>query len=252
MTGLAGDGRCKTFDQSADGFGRSEGSGAAPELRVGGMLRVWSRDSHRNHRNNKRWRTKKTRPHGRTQKKSQLGAENSPLSGKTGGWHCQKLANAPLKLPELRRYLLCLPTVLDSDLPYLWYGAEVILRLQSTASGKGESGLSFTRGSCVNQDGRSATITAPSGPAQQRALQNSLRDSELSALEVSLVECHGAGTALGDPIEVGAQEKIYGKERLDQEQLVLSAAKSVIAHLEGAAVAGIAKLVLVLEHKPLG
>ena len=29
------------------------------------------------------------------------------------------------------------------------------------------------------QDGRSATITAPSGPAQQRALQNSLRDSEL-------------------------------------------------------------------------
>lgn len=29
------------------------------------------------------------------------------------------------------------------------------------------------------QDGRSATITAPSGPAQQRALQNALRDSEL-------------------------------------------------------------------------
>ena len=29
------------------------------------------------------------------------------------------------------------------------------------------------------QDGRSAIITAPSGPAQQRALQNSLRDAEL-------------------------------------------------------------------------
>ncbi|CAK9054933.1 unnamed protein product [Durusdinium trenchii] len=154
MTGLAGDGRCKTFDQSADGFGRSEGSGS------------------------------------------------------------------------------------------------VILRLKAAANAKGESGLTLTRGSCVNQDGRSATITAPSGPAQQRALQNSLRDSELSALEVSLVECHGTGTALGDPIEVGAQEKIYGKDRADQDQLILAAAKSVIAHLEGAAgVAGITKLVKMLEHK---
>lgn len=63
------------------------------------------------------------------------------------------------------------------------------------------------------EDGRSATITAPSGPAQQRALQASLRDSELRALEVSLIECHGTGTSLGDPIEVGAQEKIYAKDR---------------------------------------
>ena len=42
-----------------------------------------------------------------------------------------------------------------------------------------ECGCQPSSVSFMEQDGRSATITAPSGPAQQRALQNSLRDSEL-------------------------------------------------------------------------
>lgn len=42
------------------------------------------------------------------------------------------------------------------------------------------------------------------------------------------------------------------KDRADQDQLILAASKSVIAHLEGAAgVAGITKLVKMLEHKRL-
>lgn len=48
--------------------------------------------------------------------------------------------------------------------------------MEACGSGTPESPWSATLG---DQDGRSATITAPSGPAQQRALQNSLRDSEL-------------------------------------------------------------------------
>lgn len=42
------------------------------------------------------------------------------------------------------------------------------------------------------------------------------------------------------------------EDRADQDQLILAASKSVIAHLEGAAgVAGITKLVKMLEHKRL-
>lgn len=43
---------------------------------------------------------------------------------------------------------------------------------------------------------------------------------------------------------------VLHQDRADQDQLILAASKSVIAHLEGAAgVAGITKLVKMLEHK---
>ena len=57
------------------------------------------------------------------------------------------------------------------------------------------------RGSCVRQDGKSASLTAPNGQAQQSLLVASLSDASLSAEDLSCAEAHGTGTALGDPIE---------------------------------------------------
>ena len=59
-------------------------------------------------------------------------------------------------------------------------------------------------GTAVNQDGRSSALTAPNGPAQQMVVRSALQHKALHGGDVSLIQMHGTGTPLGDPIEVGA------------------------------------------------
>jgi len=59
--------------------------------------------------------------------------------------------------------------------------------------------------SAVNQDGRSSTLTAPNGPSQQEVLAAAVHGAHPAvAKPVDMMEMHGTGTALGDPIEFGA------------------------------------------------
>ncbi len=65
-------------------------------------------------------------------------------------------------------------------------------------------GASLLRATSVNQDGRSSSLTAPSGPSQLRLLRSSLHAAAMSAQDLHGLVLHGTGTSLGDPIEVGA------------------------------------------------
>ncbi|CAK9055131.1 unnamed protein product [Durusdinium trenchii] len=126
----------------------------------------------------------------------------------------------------------------------------IILELQTAAEKNGKQELAMGLGVCVNQDGRSATITAPSGPAQQRCINAALQEASAKGLEVSMVEVHGTGTALGDPIEVGGMKSTLGKQRLDDNPLILAATKSIIGHTEGSAgVAGLIKMIAEFNYR---
>merc|ERR1719253_2083548 len=95
-------------------------------------------------------------------------------------------------------------------------------------------------GACLNQDGRSASMTAPNGPAQQDCIRGSMQEARLSANEVTCAELHGTGTALGDPIEVGSLRGVM-QER-GEIPLMQSSAKTHLGHLEASAgTAGVIK-----------
>ena len=112
--------------------------------------------------------------------------------------------------------------------------------------------LAVIRGSAINQDGRSAGITAPNGPAQEAVIQAALKNAGVSPEDVTYVEAHGTGTALGDPIEVQALAAALGQHRSPERPLLVGSVKTNIGHLEAAAgMAGLAKAILVLQHQAI-
>ena len=53
-------------------------------------------------------------------------------------------------------------------------------------------------------DGRSASLTAPNGQAQQALLDDALAIASIDPMDLAQMEAHGTGTALGDPIEASS------------------------------------------------
>ena len=89
-------------------------------------------------------------------------------------------------------------------------------------------------GSCVRQDGKSASLTAPNGQAQRALLWAALADAAMLSDQVACVEAHGTGTALGDPIEARSLASLH-TGRQDDEALAVGSVKANGGHAEPAA-----------------
>jgi acyl transferase domain-containing protein len=74
--------------------------------------------------------------------------------------------------------------------------------------GDEQAHLGLLLASAVNTNGRASSLTAPNGQAQQALLREALAAAGLAAGAVSGLQMHSNGTALGDPIEVGAASAV--------------------------------------------
>lgn len=103
----------------------------------------------------------------------------------------------------------------------------------------------------VNQDGKSASLTAPNKNMQIDVIRDAWGQADKKKIEY--VEAHGTGTQLGDAIEIAALDEAYEcQTRKVDDKLKIGTVKTNIGHLESAAgIAGFIKLALSIYNNEL-
>jgi mycobactin polyketide synthetase MbtC len=126
--------------------------------------------------------------------------------------------------------------------------AMFVLQRRSAATADGRRILAEVRASCLNSDGRSNGLTAPSGDAQLRLFRRAMARAGVGPADVGMVEGHGTGTRLGDRTELLALAGSYGTAPGGRGPF-LGSVKSNVGHAQAAAGAlGLAKVILSAEH----
>ncbi|MYU24697.1 SDR family NAD(P)-dependent oxidoreductase [Streptomyces sp. SID8352] len=128
----------------------------------------------------------------------------------------------------------------------------LVVRPLADAEADGDRILAVVRGSAVNHTGRTAGYTVTSPDAQSRVVEEALARAGVPASTVTLVEAHGAATALGDQLEVEALTRAYRRETDAVGYCAIGSVKANIGHTEAAAgLASLTKVLLCLRHRTL-
>lgn len=128
----------------------------------------------------------------------------------------------------------------------------LVLKRLSDALADGDNIQAVIRGSAVNHNGRSSSLVAPNGPSEQTLIRKALENAGVEPSKVGYVEVQGTGTSLGQPIEVEALAAVFGKNRPQDQPLMIGSVKTNIGHTEAASgVASIIKVILALQHKEI-
>ena len=129
----------------------------------------------------------------------------------------------------------------------------VALKRLSDAQADGDHIWAVIKGSAINNDGAAkAGYLAPSVDGQAAAIGMALDASGVHADQIELIECHGTGTYLGDPIEVAALTEAYREQTDKVDYARIGSVKTNIGHLDTAAgVAGLVKASLALNHEAM-
>lgn len=102
------------------------------------------------------------------------------------------------------------------------------------------------RATAVNVDGKTPGMSAPSTAAHEAMIRRAYQIAGIDDFsQTAMVECHGTGTAVGDPIEANAVARVFG-----ECGVYIGSVKPNVGHSEGASgLVSLIKSVLALEHR---
>lgn len=131
--------------------------------------------------------------------------------------------------------------------------AAVVLKRYEDALADGDVIYGVILGYGLNNDGADkVNFTAPSVSGQARAIAEAIAEAGIAPDELGYIECHGTGTALGDPIEITALNKALGLGSRAGTKIPVGSVKSNVGHLDTAAgVAALIKATLALHHEEI-
>lgn len=128
----------------------------------------------------------------------------------------------------------------------------LILKRLTDAVRDGDHIHGVIRGSGLNQDGTTNGITAPSANSQQRLEQQVYEEFGVDCEQIQMIEAHGTGTRLGDPIEFQALAGAFRSQTDRQSFCALGSSKANIGHAQMAAgVIGIIKILMAMKHRQI-
>ncbi|KAI0505428.1 hypothetical protein F5B22DRAFT_524155 [Xylaria bambusicola] len=124
----------------------------------------------------------------------------------------------------------------------------IYVKSLSAALRDGNPIRSVISGSATNFDGKTNPLTSPSATAQEALIRRAYKVAGISDFSrTALFECHGTGTATGDPIETEAVASVFGGNGI-----YIGAVKPNLGHSEGASgLTAVMKATLALQHRTI-
>jgi phthiocerol/phenolphthiocerol synthesis type-I polyketide synthase E len=129
----------------------------------------------------------------------------------------------------------------------------VVLKRLDDALKDGDTIHAVIKGSAINNDGSDKVgFIAPSLNGQVEVISDAMAMAGVDPSTIGMIEAHGTGTPLGDPIEIAALTRVFRAETDSKNYCAIGSVKSNIGHLGAASgIAGLIKAVLCLKHKTL-